>query len=366
MANSQTLAWRELRVGILVVTSVVLLAVAIFYIGGDTGFFTPKYKMTIYFHSADGLHKGALVLVNGVRIGNVSDIKLSSSDSDTNRAVQVSLQLNKSYHDMIRTDTVATIGTVGVLGDQQVELTRGSPDKATIEDGGTLQGMDAGDIKQIISNTNDVVANLGVMTSKIGALIDNINNGKGTAGKFLNDTSIYDKLDATVDEAHKLVIDAHSGNGSIGRLLSDDDMYRSVKSSVDQLNTTLVKVNTVVDKINDGNGNIAKFINDDSLYRKADQLITTFGNVAGRIDRGEGTLGRLSKEETLYNNLNTTLNKTNTLLTSVENGEGTLGKVMKDATLYNTLTQTSSELQKLMYDFRQNPKKYLTINFRLF
>ena len=74
MANSQTLAWRELRVGILVVTSVVLLAVAIFYIGGDTGFFTPKYKMTVYFHSADGLHKGALVLVNGVRIGNVSDM----------------------------------------------------------------------------------------------------------------------------------------------------------------------------------------------------------------------------------------------------------------------------------------------------
>jgi phospholipid/cholesterol/gamma-HCH transport system substrate-binding protein len=365
MANGQTLAWKELRVGILVVTSVVLLAVAIFYIGGDTGFFTPKYKMTVYFHSADGLHKGALVLVNGVRIGNVSDITLSK-DTDTNRAVEVGLQLNKSYHDMIRTDSVATIGTVGVLGDQQVELTRGSPSKPAIEDGGMLQGMDAGDIKQIISNTNDVVANLGVMTSKIGALIDNINNGKGTAGKFLNDTSIYDKTDATVDELHKLVIDAHSGNGSIGRLLSDDEMYQSIKASVDRLNSTLIKVDATVDKISNGNGNFAKFINDDAIYRKTDQLLTTFGNIAGRIDRGEGTLGKLSKEDVLYSNLNTTLNKTNTLLTSVENGEGTLGKMMKDATLYNSLSQTSSEMQKLMYDFRQNPKKYLTINFRLF
>jgi phospholipid/cholesterol/gamma-HCH transport system substrate-binding protein len=365
MANGQTLAWKELRVGILVVTSVVLLAVAIFYIGGDTGFFTPKYKMKVYFHSADGLHKGALVLVNGVRIGNVSDINLTS-DPDTNRAVEVGLQLNKSYHDMIRTDSVATIGTVGVLGDQQVEFTRGSPSKPAIEDGGMLQGMDAGDIKQIISNTNDVVANLGVMTSKIGALIDNINNGKGTAGKFLNDTSIYDKTDATVDELHKLVIDAHSGNGSIGRLLSDDEMYQSIKASVDRLNSTLIKVDATVDKISNGNGNFAKFINDDAIYRKTDQLLTTFGNIAGRIDRGEGTLGKLSKEDVLYSNLNTTLNKTNTLLTSVENGEGTLGKMMKDATLYNSLSQTSSEMQKLMYDFRQNPKKYLTINFRLF
>lgn len=365
MANSQTLAWRELRVGILVMTSVVLLAVAIFYIGGDSGFFTPKYKITVYFHSADGLHAGALVLVNGVRIGNVSAIRLSTL-TDTNRAVEVGLQLNKSYHEMIRTDTVATIGTVGVLGDQQVELTRGSPDKAAIADGGVLQGMDAGDIKQIISNTNDVVANLGTLTSKVGALLDNMNSGKGTAGKFLNDTSIYDKLDATVDEAHKLVIDAHSGNGSIGRMLSDDEMYRKITASVDRLNSTLVKVDAIVDKVDHGNGNVAKFINDDAFYRKADELLTTFGNVAGRIDRGEGTIGKLSKDETFYNNMNTSLNKANALLASVENGEGTVGKLMKDATLYNSLTQTSSELQKLMYDFRQNPKKYLTINFRLF
>jgi phospholipid/cholesterol/gamma-HCH transport system substrate-binding protein len=365
MANSQTLAWRELRVGILVVTSVVLLAVAIVLIGGDSGFFTPKYKITVYFHSADGLHAGALVLVNGVRIGNVSAIKLSSL-TDTNRAVEVSLQLNKSYHDMIRTDTVASIGTVGVLGDQQVELTRGSPDKPAIADGGTIQGMDAGDIKKIISNTNDVVVNLGTLTSKIGALLDDINSGKGTAGKLLNDTSIYDKLDATVDEAHKLVIDAHSGNGTIGRVLSDDELYRGVKASVDRLNSTLIKVEATVDKIDNGNGNVAKFINDDALYRKTDQLVTKFGNITDRIERGEGTLGKLSKDDTLINNLNTTLNKTNTLLASVENGDGTIGKLMKDATLYNSLTQTSSELQKLMYDFRQNPKKYLTINFRLF
>ena len=44
----------------------------------------------------------------------------------------------------------------------------------------------------------------------------------------------------------------------------------------------------------------------------------------------------------------------------------TIGKFIKDPTLYNTLNQTSSEILKLMYDFRQNPKKFLTINFKLF
>src|SRR5882672_6534489 len=159
MAKGPTLAWRELRVGILVITSIVLLAVGIFYIGGDSGFFTPRYMVTVYFKSANGLHAGAVVLLDGVTVGNVSTIKLSEK-ATPNRSVDVVLQLNKSFHDLIRSDTTATIGTVGVLGDQQVELKRGSPDKSAIEDGGIIQGSDAGDIKQIITGTNDVVANL--------------------------------------------------------------------------------------------------------------------------------------------------------------------------------------------------------------
>jgi phospholipid/cholesterol/gamma-HCH transport system substrate-binding protein len=365
MAKGQTLVWRELRVGILVVTSFVLLAVAIFYIGGDSGFFTPKYKIDVYFHSASGLHKGAVVLLDGVTIGNVYDIQLSDQTTPE-RAVVVKLELNKSRHDLIRTDTLATIGTVGVLGDQQVELTRGSQSNPTLEDGGTIQGTDAGDIKKIITGTNDVVANLGALTNQMGDLLQKVNQGKGTLGKILNDTSIYDKLDATAAEATSLVKDARTGNGTIGRLMSDDELYRSVKSKIDRLDGTLNKFDTIVDKIDRGDGTIGKFLNDASLYNKADQVVTKLGTVADRIDRGEGTLGKLSKDETFYNNMNTTLNRANTLLASVESGEGTLGKMVKDATLYNSLTQTSSELQKLMYDFRQNPKKYLTIYFRLF
>jgi phospholipid/cholesterol/gamma-HCH transport system substrate-binding protein len=275
MANGQTLAWRGTACRHSGRDQRGAAGGSNLYIGGDTGFFTPKYKMKVYFHSADGLHKGALVLVNGVRIGNVSDINLTA-DPDTNRAVEVGLQLLKSRHDLIRTDSVATIGTVGVLGDQQVEITRGSPSNPVIEDGGKLQGMDAGDIKQIISNTNDVVANLGVMTSKIGALIDNISNGKGTAGKFLNDTSIYDKTDATVDELHKLVVDAHSGTGTIGRLLSDDEMYQSMKSSVDRLNSTLIKVDTV-DKIRSTGTEISRNSSTMIAISKGRSALTTFG-----------------------------------------------------------------------------------------
>jgi phospholipid/cholesterol/gamma-HCH transport system substrate-binding protein len=89
-------------------------------------------------------------------------------------------------------------------------------------------------------------------------------------------------------------------------------------------------------------------------------------SVADRIDRGEGTLGKLTKDEAMYNELRDSVNRFSGLVTSIQNGEGSAGKFLKDPTLYNTWTESASEIQKLLYDFRQNPKKFLTINFKLF
>ena len=50
----------------------------------------------------------------------------------------------------------------------------------------------------------------------------------------------------------------------------------------------------------------------------------------------------------------------------VDKGEGTIGKFLKDPTFYNSWNQASSEILKLLYDFRQDPKKFLTVNFKLF
>jgi len=91
------------------------------------------------------------------------------------------------------------------------------------------------------------------------------------------------------------------------------------------------------------------------------------------LNAGRGTAGKLLKDEQLYNDARAAIARFNTAAERIDNvvagaqrGEGTVGKLLTDEALYSNVNQLSSEGVKLMYDFRQNPKKYLTIKFQLF
>jgi len=88
--------------------------------------------------------------------------------------------------------------------------------------------------------------------------------------------------------------------------------------------------------------------------------------VAERMERGEGFLGRLSKDDSLYVQFRDMVGKYSAVAERLHHGEGTFGKLMTDPSLYSNLNQVTGELVKLLYDFRQNPKRFLQIKFGLF
>ena len=358
MASRRSIAWTELRVGILVITSFALLALAIFYVSGQSGFFVRKYTIRAYFQNANNLRSGAEVSLEGVTIGNVASVSVSPL-SDPLKAVEAVMKLDAKYKNIIRSDSRVSISTIGLLGDSKVDITRGTEAGSVIEDGGVLQGSEEGDIRRIVQGANDVVANFQVLSEDFKKITDRIERGEGTLGKFLTDTSIYDNANLATKELNTLVRDARTGPGTMGRLISDDELYRKVTQIGD-------RVDVLIMKLESGDGTIGKFVNDPTLYNRVDNLTAKFQAITDRIDRGEGTLGKLAKDEMLYNDLRTGVTKFNTLMDSVQNGEGTIGKFIKDPSLFNNVNQVTSEFEKLMYDFRQNPKKFLTVNFKLF
>jgi phospholipid/cholesterol/gamma-HCH transport system substrate-binding protein len=358
MAQRKSLAWTELRVGLLVVASFVLLALAIFYIGGESAFLAPKYKITAFFSNANGLRKGAEVWLEGVTIGNVSSVSISGLPERT-KSVQVELSLDKRYQNFVRSDSLLSINTIGLLGDKDVEISRGTAAGQVVPDGGVLQGQEEADIKRIITGTNDFIANLDVLGDQVKKITDRVERGEGTLGRLLTDTTIYDNVNLTLTEAHGLIADARTGEGTIGRLMSDDALYRKV-------NDTMDRTNLLLDKIQSGHGTLARLINDPSLYNRTDRLLEQTQTIVDSMNRGEGSLGKFIKDDAFYTEARQTMQRVQNLVTSVESGQGTAGRLVQDPTLYNSLNQTSSEILKLLYDFRQNPKKFLTVSFKLF
>jgi phospholipid/cholesterol/gamma-HCH transport system substrate-binding protein len=270
------------------------------------------------------------------------------------------LRLDSRYRNIIRTDSKVTISTIGLLGDSKVDLSRGTEAGTVIPDGGFIQGTEEGDIRKIVQGTNDFIANLQVLSEDFKKIADRVDKGEGTLGQFLTNTAIFDNFNDTVKEAKTLVTDARTGPGTMGRLISDDAAYSKLMEISDRLDV-------VAKKVESGEGTVGKAINDPSLYNRYNDLAAKVGNITDRIDRGEGLLGKLlSKDDTLYNDLRSSVTKVNNLVDTVQNGEGTAGKFIRDPSLFNSFNETSSEIQKLIYDFRQNPKKFLTINFKLF
>ena len=133
--------------------------------------------------------------------------------------------------------------------------------------------------------------------------------------------------------------DLRAGRGTAGRLLTDDELYVRINRTADRLDKAVDQVNGIITDINAGHGTLGKLIKDEQVYNDARAAIARFNTTAERIDN---------------------------LVAAAQRGEGTVGKLLNDDTLYTNVNQLSSEGVKLIYDFRQNPKKYLTIKFELF
>jgi len=136
-----------------------------------------------------------------------------------------------------------------------------------------------------------------------------------------------------------LAADLRAGKGTAGKLLTNDELYNRINSTADRLDKSVESINSMIAEINEGRGTLGKLIKDEQIYNEARAAIARFNTTAERID---------------------------SMVAAAQRGEGTIGKLMTDDALYSNVNQLSSEGVKLIYDFRQNPKKYLTIKFELF
>ena len=358
MPQRRKILWSQLKVGLIVVSSLGLLAVVIFLVTGQTGLFTETIRIRTYSPDSGGLKTGAPVRLAGVDVGMVRNVGISGRPEGEN-AVEIEMEINSRYAGDLREDSEALIAAEGLLGERYVNISRGTPSAPQIPRGGILPFRHTAEFSELVGGSRDLLDNLNVLTVRLNSIVGTIESGQGTIGKLIHDDSLFRRAEATVDGAEKLFSDISGGKGSLGRLAADEEFYEHV-------NSTVASLDRVIDKVENGEGTLGKLIHDPALYQNAEQLVSRGALLMDNINQGKGTLGKLAQDETLYQRLNGAVNNLQGVLSRVNAGEGSIGKLLHDQALYNNLNSTSVEVRELLADFRKDPKKFLTIQFKIF
>jgi phospholipid/cholesterol/gamma-HCH transport system substrate-binding protein len=206
---------RTARLGVFILGTLAILAVGIFIIGGKKYLFTPTYTLKTNFASVAGLDAGADVMVGGVHSGMVQAINLPHKSTDQ---VTVVMELDESTRDIIRQDSVASIQTEGLLGNQYVAVSFGSSDKPEVKSGDTIGSIPPLEMSALLDKANGLLGqgqtamvNINKVAEHLNSVTAKVDNGSGTVGALVNDKALYENLDQTASNARSAAFSAQAG-----------------------------------------------------------------------------------------------------------------------------------------------------------
>jgi phospholipid/cholesterol/gamma-HCH transport system substrate-binding protein len=206
---------RVARLGAFIVVTLAVLAAGVFVIGSKEYLFRSTYQLKAQFDNVAGLTDGADVQVGGVHSGNVHTIELPHKPGDK---VTVTMDLNKSTQEIIKSDSVASIETEGVLGNQYVAISFGSAGQAEVKNGDTIQSepplLMADLLKKtsgILDSSQQAIQNATLATAHLNSVTAKIDSGQGTVGALINDKDMYNKLEQTTTTLNDTMLQAQTG-----------------------------------------------------------------------------------------------------------------------------------------------------------
>lgn len=326
---------------------------------GTTGIFTSKLTLFAYVDNAGGLRDGAPVRLQGVDVGNVVTIRVVANHPPNPVEIKLRISKKNNYNQLIRKDTTVILSTSGVLGETFVDLDSNTAKGSPVSDGDVLMAQNVADIQDVIRTSQGTLQNVDVLIRRADRIISAVEKGDGSIGKLIYDKQLYNNLNGAVSQVNNIIGEINSGQGSLGKLLKSDDLYTKANSSIDRLNGIMAQ-------IENGQGTIGKLIKDPALYNNANQTIADAKALMDGINSGKGALGKFARDEEFAKKLDNTVTKLSLIATQLEAGEGSAGKLLKDPSVYNNIDQMLIETRTLVKAIRENPKRYLTIHFRVF
>ena len=255
----------KIKLGIFVSLGLVVLILAIYYIGEKQLLFQSTFRLTGVFTDVGGLQPGNNVRLSGINIGTVESISLISDTT-----VRVDIVIDESSRKFIKKDAVATIGSEGLIGNKVLVINPGTGGKKSIENNDVIQTAQPIDVDDIMVSLKTTIDNTAIITGDLAKISTNIESGKGTIGRLMMDPTWRENFQATI-------INLKEGS----------DEFKIVMDKAGEIDSILIAIKTTI------------------AYTAA--ITNDLATITNSIQSGEGTIGRLLMNTTAAENFDSTM-----------------------------------------------------------
>ena len=345
MPRTRSIAWSELKLGVVGIAALVLLAIVIVAVGGQGGFFWQRYPLKARFAQVNGLKTGAVVRLNGKEVGKVTKVEFAGAQ------IEVVFEVADTMRRLITTESQASLGSLSLLGEPIIDV-------SAAEEGSPLPNWAyvRADRK---AGFGDLTSSATQTMKEAERLMGRMNSGRGTVGKLLTDEALYNEMQRFASSAAIVAGYLKDGKGTLGSLVKDPAAYNELKASLAQLHEITQKIDT-------GEGPLGRLLNDQAMAKSLAGTASNAEQISGRLNRGEGTAGKLLTDQQLYDRFTSVASRLEEMVSGVEAGRGTVGHLLKDQQLYDNMNQAAAEVRTLIGEIRKDPRKYLNIRVSIF
>lgn len=184
----------KVRLGLFIAGGIALFVVAIFIIGRQKNLFNPVLKLNSTFYNVSGLQVGNNIRFAGINVGTVDNILIVNDST-----VTVEMMIRKEIQQFIKSDCRVSIGSEGLIGDRLVTITQGSSTSKVVNPGQYLESNEPVETDAILGSLQITAGNAEIISGQLAEIMVKINSGNGTLGKLIQDSTIAENLNQTMN-----------------------------------------------------------------------------------------------------------------------------------------------------------------------
>jgi len=237
--------------GAFVLVGTVLFTVGLFMIGERRMLFEDRFPLYAQFKTLGQLQPGATVRIAGMDAGEVTTIEVPTSPSGTFR---VKMELRKDLRQLVRTDSIATAQTEGLVGGIYVAIAAGTDAAAQVPEGGTIQSIEPVQLADLLKQASETVAmvneTVAALRGDIEGAVENVALTAESAKAMFDEirpdlTAMAKNGNQVSQDVRELLAGINEGKGSLGKLMKDDALYTRAVEIADEAKLVMANLRDV-------------------------------------------------------------------------------------------------------------------------